>query len=161
MLMLVVATALLGVAIVLLFTTARRWRALGLALLAGAAIVLVLQLRTAFREVAQLKREITRRDALVDGYCKSLAFELLSDVGDFRVLSKGLDPLPVDALKLQNYYLNSLSERRVFAPMCIVDGSGEEWFTCIPEDLNEHTLAKIEQAAIAIRDHKRCGQGVQ
>ena len=150
--------ALFAFALGLLFVARRSLRFVGLALAICAAGLLALHLRAAGHDAMQLESEIARRDSLVGQYCRSLAFQLLSEVNDYRTLTKGdSDPLPIDALKLQNYYLHSLSERRQFARLCIASGTEEaQWFACIPQALSEQTLARIEHAATAIQERKPC-----
>ena len=153
----VAALAAAAVGLVVLLRAAPRMRVLGLALAASSAMLMALQLRAADRELVHLRGDIANRDSLLDLACDSLAFQLRAAVNDYRTLSQhGVEPVPVDALKLQNYYLHSLSERTQFARMCVANGAAARWFACIPPTLSEQTLAKIEQAATAIQEHKPC-----
>jgi hypothetical protein len=160
MLMTIAAFALLAVGLGVLLVATQRVRALGVMLIVCGAVMLGLELRALDRERAQLRTLIADRDSLVEQYCRSLAFTLVSEVNEYRALTE--DGVGPEAHYLRRFYLRSLSERRQVARMCVADGNNEKWFTCIPQELNEQTLDRIERLATAIKERKPwpCDEGV-
>lgn len=158
--LIVAALALLVVAFVVLFITARRSRAFVpvTALLAGSAILSALHLRNADRKEMRLSAEVARSESRITSYCGSLAFGLWADVDEYRTMrAEGSGYTESDILVAQTKYMRSSVERNQFARMCVPD-SGDETkpLDCLPRALNDATAERIERAATAIKARKRC-----
>ncbi len=161
--LIIAAFALLTASLVVLFVLARKTRAFWAAavLVACSAILFAVYARAMDRGAKKLSGEIATRDSLIHDYCSSLAESLLADVARYRAVTKN-DPLSTEATRLEVRYQDVRSERISFARLCLATGTEDvEWLECLPPGLGETTIAQIERAADAIKQHRRCPRVVR
>lgn len=147
--MIVAAFASLAVGLVLVFVFARHARAFWAiaALLAVAAILFAVQMRTAGRGAKQL-------EASIDKQCTALAWGLESDARQYRLLKAAGSASAVS--QLQDRYRTTAPERGQMAELCAPTVVLWNWWDCLPSVLTDDTLARIEPAATAVRNRQKC-----
>lgn len=148
--MLIVAGfTLLAGGLVLLFVKARtqRWFGPVAALFVSSAILFALHARAWTQDEKRLN------DSLVDS-CRYLESELNAIVFDFQTVmisdKQGVRS-PVDVMRVRDKYAKLIGSRRDWLQMCVPDAT-----RCLPTALDEHTVGKIERAAVAIGARRRC-----
>lgn len=162
--MLIIAVfVLLAASLVVLIVLARKTRAAWAAavLVACSAILFAVHARAMDRGAKEQSGEIATRDSMIHDYCSSLAESLHTDVARYRAVTQK-DPLSTEAIRLEVRYQDVRSERISFARLCLAGGTEDvEWLECLPPGLGETTIAQIERAADAIKEHRRCPRFVR
>jgi len=147
--LIVAAFALFVVGLLLLFMKLRklRWFWSVAALLVASAILFAVHVRATNREAMQLN------ESLVDG-CRYLTSELHTIAWNFQsavvAKEKGVES-PVDVLRVRDQYAKVVNSHRDWLQACIPDAA-----RCLPTDLNERTVDKIERVTAAIDPRKSC-----
>lgn len=147
--LIVAAFALLAGGLVLLFVKARtqRWFGPVAVLFIGSATLFALHARA-------WRHEAKRLDEVLIDSCRYLESELNAIVFDYQTVmiadQKGASA-PVDVLRVRDRYAKLIGSRRDWLQMCVPDAT-----SCLPTALDERTVDKVERAAAAIGERKRC-----
>lgn len=147
--LMVAAFALLAVCLAILFKKARdqRWFWAVAAVLVGSAGLFAVHARTT-------QNESTRLDASLSDSCRYLTAELHTIAFDFQsdaiATEKGVRS-PVDVLRVRDQYSKIVNGHRDWVETCFPDAR-----RCLPTELNEHTVDKIERATAVIDKGERC-----
>lgn len=145
----VVGFALFVAALVILLLKARklRWAWSLAALLVLSALMFAAYARTAQKQSAETRKPLADSCSFLVSQIHSLAFDFQSDV---VAKQKGRQS-PVDVFRLRDQYSVLVKEHRDWLNACIPNASH-----CLPDDLNENDVDKIERVTSNINDTSRC-----
>jgi hypothetical protein len=161
--MIVASYALLAATLVALLVVIKRSRWLWSIAsgIVGSAVLFAFALYHVDREANRSAAEVSKWQKRAASYCDVLAYSLQAAAQDYRLMTKpGSGYSNSDRVDAEHQYVMLAGERDGFARMCIPDVSespARQWNECVPHVLNENTLARVEHAAEAIRNHKPCG----
>lgn len=151
--MLVISACVLvtvGIGLMLFKSRGARWAWCASGLVIGAIVLAGLQVRAE----SQRAETLDRRNA---EECRALALELESEAREYRMKSAD-STFPAGAVSsLQDRYLGASGGRSRVVELC-VPPSRAAWtpWDCLPTELDDRSVSRLERAAAAIRNRQRC-----
>jgi hypothetical protein len=143
---------LLGISVGVMLWKSRcaRWALCATALVVAAAVLVGLRLRAVSLRLKDLDRWNAEE-------CRTLALELESEAREYRTKSAG-STFPAGAVSsLQDRFVGASGGRSRVVERCVPQTSAA-WtaWDCLPPELNDRSVSRIERAAAAIRQRQRC-----